>query len=131
MSVQISGSTLFNVLQVTQGFFLADFGGTLKEESEQSGNESFAGVKRRTSFILVLQIPPSLMLSLISRVIHRFPPSALCSVRRHRITCTSFSVCIFQSLLQRILMLILVQFIQSECVCFSSLGSALCQRSQP
>ena len=84
MSVQISGSTLFNVLQVTQEFFSLTSEEPLKGKVKQSGNEKFRRVKE--AFLGSSDSP---------RVASLEPVSSVRSPARP-------PVCSFQSPLQRI-----------------------------
>lgn len=123
MSVQIFGSTLFNVSQVVAGLFLSEFGGTLK--GKVSSQEMKEGIFFSFFSSAVFSVPQNLhVLSrcLISGDVH--------SVRRRRITCAALNV-LFPVTTSKNLMVILLQspFVDGDSICFSSLDSAQCQRS--
>lgn len=74
MSVQISGSTLFNVLQVTQEFFLADFGGTEKGKVSSQEIKVLQGKEGKSCFF---SSPDSLSAQSLPYSISRSPLSAV------------------------------------------------------
>lgn len=118
MSVQISGSTLFNVLQVTQEFFSLTLEAP-KKEKWAVRKLKFCRVKGRKRFPNFSQNP--LMLSRC--LIYRFPLSALTVSEGTRWPAQP-SVCSFQNV-----MLILTLALRWMSVI--ALVAALCQRSQP
>lgn len=118
MSVQISGSTLFNVLQVTQEFFSLTLEAP-KKEKWAVRKLKFCRVKRRKRFPSFSQNP--LMLSRC--LIYRFPLSALTASEGIRWPAQP-SVCSFQNA-------VLILTLALRWISVIALVAALCQRSQP